>query len=32
MLDGYGHQPHEEAPEQIAALIRDFDPAGPAGR
>lgn len=30
LLDGYGHQPHEEAPEQIAALIREFDPAGPA--
>lgn len=32
LLDGYGHQPHEEAPERIAALIRDFDPAGPAAR
>jgi pimeloyl-ACP methyl ester carboxylesterase len=30
LLDGYGHQPHEEAPEQIAALIRAVDPAGPA--
>jgi len=30
MLDGYGHQPHEEAPELIAELILGFDPAGPA--
>ena len=30
LLDGYGHQPHEEAPERIAELIRGLDPAGPA--
>jgi pimeloyl-ACP methyl ester carboxylesterase len=28
-LEGYGHQPHEEAPERIAELILGFDPAGP---
>ncbi|MBR7829362.1 alpha/beta hydrolase [Actinospica sp. MGRD01-02] len=27
LLDGYGHQPHEETPEQIADLITGFDPA-----
>jgi pimeloyl-ACP methyl ester carboxylesterase len=27
LLDGYGHQPHEEAPEQIADLIVGFDSA-----
>jgi pimeloyl-ACP methyl ester carboxylesterase len=27
LLDGYGHQPHEETPEQIAELITGFDPA-----
>lgn len=32
LLDGYGHQPHEEAPERIAALIREFDPAGRAAQ
>jgi pimeloyl-ACP methyl ester carboxylesterase len=32
LLDGYGHQPHEEAPERVAALIRDFDPAAPSAR
>ena len=30
LLDGYGHQPHEEAPELIAEQIVGFDPAGPA--
>jgi len=30
MLDGYGHQPHEEAPELIAELILGFDPAAPS--
>ena len=29
LLDGYGHQPHEEAPELIAELIVGFDPVGP---
>lgn len=29
ILEGYGHQPHEEAPELIADLIAGFDPAGP---
>lgn len=29
-LEGYGHQPHEEAPERIAELVVGFDPAGPA--
>lgn len=29
-LEGYGHQPHEEAPELIAEFITGFDPAGPA--
>jgi pimeloyl-ACP methyl ester carboxylesterase len=29
LLDGYGHQPHEETPERIAELIIGFDPAGP---
>jgi pimeloyl-ACP methyl ester carboxylesterase len=28
-LEGYGHQPHEETPEQIAELVAGFDPAGP---
>jgi len=28
-LEGYGHQPHEETPEQIAELVVGFDPAGP---
>ena len=28
-LEGYGHQPHEEAPELIAELVAGFDPAGP---
>lgn len=28
LLDGYGHQPHEETPEQVAELIIGFDPAG----
>lgn len=32
LLEGYGHQPHEEAPERIAELIVGFDPAGPAPR
>ena len=27
LLDGYGHQPHEEAPQRIAEIIRGFDPA-----
>ena len=27
LLDGYGHQPHEETPERIAEIIRRFDPA-----
>ena len=30
LLDGYGHQPHEEAPDRIAELILGFDPAAPA--
>lgn len=29
LLDGLGHHPHEEDPKAIAALILDFDPAGP---
>jgi pimeloyl-ACP methyl ester carboxylesterase len=29
LLDGYGHQPHEETPERIAELIIGLDPAGP---
>ena len=29
MLDGYGHQPHKEAPELIAEQILGFDPAAP---
>jgi pimeloyl-ACP methyl ester carboxylesterase len=29
LLEGYGHQPHEEAPERIAELIVGADPAGP---
>jgi pimeloyl-ACP methyl ester carboxylesterase len=29
LLEGYGHQPHEEAPELIAEFIAGFDPAGP---
>jgi len=32
LLEGYGHQPHEETPERIAELIAGFDPAGPAPR
>ena len=27
LLDGYGHQPHEETPERIAELITGFDSA-----
>jgi pimeloyl-ACP methyl ester carboxylesterase len=30
LLEGHGHQPHEETPERIAELIIGFDPAGPA--
>jgi pimeloyl-ACP methyl ester carboxylesterase len=30
LLDGYGHQPHEEAPELVAGLIGGLDPAVPA--
>ena len=32
LLEGYGHQPHEEAPVEVAALIAGFDPAGPRRR
>jgi pimeloyl-ACP methyl ester carboxylesterase len=30
LLEGYGHQPHEEAPAAVAALLIGIDPAGPA--
>jgi pimeloyl-ACP methyl ester carboxylesterase len=29
MLEGYGHQPHEEAPAEVAELILGLDPASP---
>jgi pimeloyl-ACP methyl ester carboxylesterase len=29
MLEGHGHQPHEEAPAEMARLILGLDPAGP---
>jgi pimeloyl-ACP methyl ester carboxylesterase len=29
LLEGYGHQPHEETPERIAELIIGFDSAAP---
>jgi pimeloyl-ACP methyl ester carboxylesterase len=28
-LEGFGHQPHEETPAEVAALILGFDPAAP---
>ena len=28
-LEGHGHQPHEEAPADVAELILALDPAGP---
>jgi len=28
-LEGYGHQPHEEAPAEVAGHILGLDPAGP---
>ena len=30
LLEGFGHQPHEETPERIAELVIGFDSAAPA--